>query len=57
VRLIVRNMSTPECREFWESAERAAAEAETWPDWKRAGINVAQQRSVPRVLEPKRGGR
>ena len=44
---IGRNMSTPESRAFWESAEKSAAEVQTWPDWKRAGINVTQMRDEP----------
>ena len=49
VKKIVRNMSTEESRKFWEAAERTAAEVETWPAWKRAGINVVQVRGEPRV--------
>jgi len=45
---ILRNMSTEENRNFWETAERSAAEVETWPAWKRAGINVAPLRDEPR---------
>lgn len=48
---ILRNMSTEESRNFWETAERSAAEVETWPAWKRAGINVAPLRDEPRVDE------
>jgi hypothetical protein len=47
---IVRNMDSPENRAFWEHAEQAAAEVETWPDWKRAGINVVQVLDTPREL-------
>lgn len=36
---IYRNTSTPEGKAFWELSSRAA-EVATWPDWKRAGINV-----------------
>lgn len=43
---ITRNLDTPESREFWSKAEEAAAEVATWPDWKRAGINVSQTREV-----------
>jgi predicted Fe-S protein YdhL (DUF1289 family) len=46
---ILRNLSTPESRAFWEGCERAAEEVATWPDWKRAGINVAATRSEPRA--------
>lgn len=44
---IVRDMSTPESCKFWETAKKAAAEVQTWPDWKRAGINVTQMREEP----------
>ena len=47
---IVRNLSTPESRAFWATAEESAREVQTWPDWKRAGINVASLRSVPREV-------
>jgi hypothetical protein len=50
VKKIVRNLSTPESRAFWEGIERTAAEVQTWPPWKRAGINVAQFRQEPRVV-------
>lgn len=43
---IVRNLSTPESRSWWARAK----EVSSWPDWKRAGINVAQTRSEPRTL-------
>ncbi len=49
---ILRNMSTAESRNFWETAERSAAEVETWPAWKRAGINVAPVRDEPRAEPP-----
>jgi hypothetical protein len=41
---ILRNLSTPESRAWWESAERIAAMADSWPDSKRAGINVNPHR-------------
>ena len=50
---IVRNMDTEESRAFLESAEKSAAEVKTWPAWKRAGINTADERSEPRKLEDK----
>lgn len=37
---VYRNTSTPEGKAFWEPSSRAA-EVDTWPDWKRAGINVS----------------
>lgn len=46
---LTRNLSTPETREFWATAERASAEVATWPAWKRAGINVSDRREEPRV--------
>lgn len=49
---LTRNISTPAAREWWASAERAAPEVESWPAWKRAGINVADQRSEARELAP-----
>lgn len=42
---IRRSTATPEAREFWTSAERNAAEVESWPAWKRAGINVADAKA------------
>lgn len=42
---IVRNLSTEENQEFWSVVEAAAEEVASWPDWKRAGINVAVERS------------
>lgn len=35
---IVRNLSTPEAREFWRRCEESAKEVKTWPDWMKAGI-------------------
>jgi uncharacterized small protein (TIGR04563 family) len=52
---IVRNVSTPESREFWRSAEESAREVATWPDWKRAGINASQLRDTPRELPKVKG--
>jgi hypothetical protein len=49
---IVRNMSTPESRDFWESIERSSAEVRQWPAWKRAGINETQFRQEPREVLP-----
>lgn len=47
---IVRNMATEENRRFWAGVEASAAEVETWPAWKRAGINVAFLREEPREV-------
>lgn len=41
---IRRNDETPEQRAFWKRAAEASAEVATWPDWKRAGINVSDNR-------------
>lgn len=46
---IVRNLATQESRAFWTRAEQASVEVSGWPDWKRAGINVAQVRSEVRM--------
>lgn len=46
---LVRNMSTDESKSFWESAEKQAHQVESWPVWKRAGINVALERPEPRT--------
>lgn len=52
VSTIYRNLSTPESRAFWAGVEESAREVLTWPDWKRAGINVADLRSTPREVPP-----
>jgi hypothetical protein len=46
---IGRNLSTPEGREFWDGD---TCEVDTWPDWKRAGINVTETRATPRRIKP-----
>lgn len=46
---IIRDLSTPEKRAYWAEIEKTAAEVRTWPDWKRAGINVKQMLDEPRV--------
>jgi hypothetical protein len=46
---ILRNKSTNEGRSFWQTAEDAAAQVETWPAWKRAGINEAHAREESRA--------
>ena len=48
---IVRKLSTDKNREFWESAIKASAVLESWPTWKRAGINVASVRKEARPVE------
>jgi hypothetical protein len=35
-----RNLSTEESRKFWADAKKTAADVRSWPDSKRAGINV-----------------
>lgn len=42
-----RNMGTPEGRAFWKASARAA-EVESWPAWRRAGINVAEPLHMPK---------
>lgn len=41
---VVRNLDTPENRDFWEHSRRAAKEVATWPEWKRAGVNGGTER-------------
>jgi len=36
---VYRNMSTPEARAFW-APSAWAKDIDSWPAWKRAGINV-----------------
>lgn len=43
-RKIERRLDTEENRAWWAAAEDAARIVETWPAWKRAGINVAALR-------------
>lgn len=43
--ILRRNLSSPESRAFWKDADRIARIVRSWPDWKRAGINVAERRS------------
>lgn len=40
---------------LWERAEKAAVEVASWPEWKRAGIDIASQRSEPRAVLPEFG--
>lgn len=42
---IRRNESTTEGARFWKSVTEASAEAQGWPAWKRAGINVSPTRA------------
>lgn len=46
---IVRNMSTPESRAFWEQVDRAAREVEQWPEWQKGWIDIPDTRREPRV--------
>lgn len=48
---LIRNLSTEANRIFWKKAEEAALIVRSWPDWKRAGINISQFRSTPRKLD------
>jgi len=56
---IIRNMSDPSSRAFWESTKRSASGVQQWPDWKKAGINVVQS-GLPSngqtVTSSRRGG-
>jgi hypothetical protein len=47
---VYRNLSTPESRAFWELSPRAK-EVDSWPDWKKAGINVYEPPLVAVDLE------
>lgn len=47
---VQRDESTPEGKAFWAAAKAAAQSVATWPDWKRAGVNVATERSEPTEL-------
>src|SRR5688572_7973324 len=58
--VIRRNLSTPEARAFWASAEANREEVESWPAWRRAGM-VAPGREpcqprqrCPRTTLPRR---
>lgn len=33
---LIRNLDTPESREFWRRVQEAAKETAKWPAWKRA---------------------
>jgi hypothetical protein len=50
-----RNMSTQESRDFWAFADACAREVRTWPDWRRAGINVAIERNTADAQDEKEG--
>lgn len=45
IKKIIRNTSTPELKEIWSRTAECAKRVDSWPDWKRAGINEAQMRS------------
>ena len=54
---ITRNLSTPETREFWQSAQDVSDIVSGWPDSKRAGINVSDRRTLCAVCcRPAPGG-
>lgn len=44
-----RNLESQESRDFWRLADETAAQVRTWPAWRRAGINVATERSEERA--------
>ncbi len=46
---VTRNMSTQASRDFWKLAEETAEKVQSWPAWKRAGINVATERTPMKV--------
>ena len=46
---IIRNTSTPELKKFWSNSIENAKKVQSWPDWKRAGINEAHTRIM---IEP-----
>lgn len=48
---IARNQSTPESKEFWESAEHISEKMKDWPDSKRAGINESSRRTEQTLRE------
>ncbi len=48
---IMRDESTPEKKAFWDNAKKSAEGVRDWPDWKKAGVNVDQERSEPRVVQ------
>jgi hypothetical protein len=42
-------MSTPENKIFWKNAAASSLQVDKWEPWRRAGINVSDQRASPRV--------
>lgn len=48
--MITRNLSTPESREFWAAAERAARRVATWPAWK---LDVLEPRRAESMAKKK----
>lgn len=47
---MIHRATTPAARAWWAEAEANAAGVESWPAWKRAGINVADERSEARTM-------
>lgn len=45
IKKVIRNTSTPELKEVWSRTAECAKRVDSWPDWKRAGINEASMRS------------
>jgi hypothetical protein len=42
---IIRNLASDANKAFWKDAETVAIKVRSWPDWKRAGINVSSVRT------------
>lgn len=42
---LVRNLSDPAARRFWEQTEQTAAVVRTWPAWKRGVTEAAPSES------------
>jgi hypothetical protein len=47
---LIRDLSTPESRAFWDAVKASAALVADAPEWMKAGINLD-----PRVFETYRG--
>jgi hypothetical protein len=43
----IRDLSTSDNEAFWSAARASAERVKEWPDWKRAGINIATERPDP----------
>jgi ribosomal protein L18E len=51
MRKIIRNLASDANKAFWKDAETVASDVRTWPDWKRAGINVSSIRTETKTSE------